>query len=769
MLLHVKGRTHIQTRLVAPHYTSMNRGDCFILIAHNKLYRYVGSLSNVIEKSRSKNICAYILENKDLGCSATSEILINDKMIGGGIGSRRDEEEFWRLLQREADVEIADAGHPDEDDLFESCLIETNKIYEFVDEQLIPMEKYWGAIPKVEMLDTRKVIIFNFGSEWYVWNGKNATSDIRRAAIKLVHEQFTGDYNYETCQLNPLNFSVVAGDRNDEKASDANSMAKVGKKMPDWCLLAKVTQHMETILFREKFLDWPSYVGDAKKDHGRYLFDGIEIKELDGAKLFKGDEWEEPNLVLENANLGRGNFYYDNDTMRHFDILTTDVLKWQINEYTYDNCAATGHFFSSESYIIRWIYQISVTVRELTGQVSKRSTVGRNRCVYFCWQGIDSSANEKGAAALLTVELDKEKGAQLRLSQGDESTAFVRLFRVMIVHKGRQFDVNANLSLWRMYTIRGNDTNETILTEVHCAANQLRSQGCLILVHGITGRIILWIGVKSMAHTRQVARDAAKYLKSEHSVHLFREGTTEITLIEITEGSDETDEFFVAIGEKNRTSYQSMLSSEKSFGYTPRMFHFSSTNGTFEATEMLSAMRTKELNTPFPFTQMDLYKTRQPTLFLVDNGDKLWLWQGWWPKEDESPIENDNGHVIENRSGENRWQAERRAAMQTAVAYWRAKLGLKTIKTGRNRRTDEKKISTSSEYSSGDSNEEEEVSSETGLDEVDEKDKNDNILAEGFCIWAGLEPLEFISIFPEWVDRDDIKEINLQVIYLIFI
>lgn len=34
---------------------------------------------------------------------------------------------------------------------------------------------------------------------------------------------------------------------------------------------------------------------------------------------------------------------------------------------------------------------------------------------------------------------------------------------------------------------------------------------------------------------------------------------------------------------------------------------------------------------------------------------------------------------------------------------------------------------------------------------------------KGFVVWAGLEPLEFKALFPDWVDKEDIKEINMQV------
>lgn len=633
MLLQIKGRTHVQTRLVEPSYKSINKGDCFILMAAGgQLYRYVGAFANVIESARSKKICAYIVENKDMGCNATAEVVLND----GGRSSERHWQKFWSLLGKPDDYVVPECGHADEDDLFEASLIETNKIYEFQDDALMPLSKYWGAIPKVEMLnDSRRVLIFDFGSELYVWNGKNAASDAKRAALKLAQEYFdAGNADYSECYVNPLNFAKVVGNRGNN-----DTFSKRSDKREHWCIFGKITQNMETCLFKEKFLDWPEVEReDLEKD---YLSNGVNsVKPLNGLKLFKGEEYEEPNLILENANLGRGNFYYDTDTMRHFEIITKSTDKWQIHEFNFDAASEQqnfGHFYSGEAYIVRWIYQISVTVRELSGKVSNRSTVGRDRCVYFCWQGSDSSANEKGAAALLTVELDKEKGAQLRVAQGDESTAFVRLFGMLIQHKGRKEECLQRRNQWRLYQILGNLPEETLLKEVNCSAEQLRSKSCMLLVHGEKACIYLWNGCKSAEHTRQVASMAAVNLMKQCPKDMFiGEGIN----VEIVEEGKEGDIFKKALNMETKTPaeiYGSLLAAtaDKQFDYTPRLFHFSSTqSGNFNAVEHIYAFRCKDLHSPYPFTQAHLYNARQPTIFMIDDGDMLWMWMGWWPLED---------------------------------------------------------------------------------------------------------------------------------------
>lgn len=60
-----------------------------------------------------------------------------------------------------------------------------------------------------------------------------------------------------------------------------------------------------------------------------------------------------------------------------------------------------------------YVIKLCYLGRELSGLPSKHSAKGRDRSVYFIWQGQNASLNEQGAAALLTIELDNDQAPQV--------------------------------------------------------------------------------------------------------------------------------------------------------------------------------------------------------------------------------------------------------------------------------------------------------------------------------------------------------------------
>ncbi|KPI97237.1 Supervillin [Papilio xuthus] len=663
MLLHVKGRRRVQTRLVEPVHRNVNRGDCFLLVTPDQVFLYIGLYANVIERNRSTDIALHIFNTKDLGCKNSTGVIKIDEQTKNY--SNKQWNQFWSLLGVSEDLESyrpAEAGHADEDEIYESCIVQTNMCYEVIDDELVPIKEYWGQLPRIAMLNLSKIIVFDFGSEMYIWYGKNVPLESRRRAAQLAQELFNDGYNYEECHVNPLNAAVYQGLRD-----DSSPLVKSSQSRPEWAILSKVTQHMETILFKEKFLDWPDYTRVIKVKPQENKSNGVEITPCDAEEMWS-NEYQEPDLVLEGSHLGRGTHYYDKESMRHYDIKTKSVCKWLIQEYDYqkvDNDAEIGEFFSADSYIIRWEYQITVTGRELNGKPSKHNLTGRDRCAYFCWQGRDASSNEKGAAALLTVELDKERGPQVRVAQGAEPPAFLNLFQGnLIIHQGKR---GTDKSRYKLFVTRGNVANEAYLLQVPCSVRQLRSRGSLLLVDTEKGGLYIWHGSRSLKHTKSVAIELANKLIARNSNYLFGENVSDVKITEVKEG-EEPREVLEALGGANKQYYSSVLAGGAPADVTMRLFHFTDLGGQFEANEVLSPLRHEHLVTPFPFEQKELYSASQPALFLVDDGQAVWLWQGWWPRGEDGELE-----PAEINAGVGafaaRWQALRLAALRTAQAY----------------------------------------------------------------------------------------------------
>ncbi|XP_020920435.1 supervillin isoform X21 [Sus scrofa] len=690
MLLQIKGRRHVQTRLVEPRASSLNSGDCFLLLSPHHCFLWAGEFANVIEKAKASELATLIQTKRELGCRATYIQTIEE-----GINTHTHAaKDFWKLLGGQTSYQTA--GDPKEDELYETAIIETNCIYRLMDDKLVPDDDYWGKIPKCSLLQSKEVLVFDFGSEVYVWHGKEVTLAQRKIAFQLAKHLWNGTFDYENCDINPLD------------PGECNPLIpRKGQGRPDWAIFGRLTEHNETILFKEKFLDWTELKRPNEKNAGELAQQKddprAEVKPYDVTRMVPPPPQTTAGTVLDGVNVGRGYGLVKGDDQRQFEIASVSVDVWHILEFDYSRLPkqSIGQFHEGDAYVVKWKFTVSTAVgSRQRGEHSVR-VAGKEKCVYFFWQGRQSTVSEKGTSALMTVELDEERGAQVQVLQGKEPPCFLQCFQGgMVVHSGRREEEEENTqSEWRLYCVRGEVPIEGNLLEVACHCSSLRSRTSMVVLNVHKALIYLWHGCKAQAHTKEVGRTAANKIKEQCPLEAGLHSSSKVTIHECDEGSEPLG-FWDALGRRDRKAYDCMLQDPGNFNFTPRLFILSSSSGDFSATEFMYPARDPSVVNSMPFLQEDLYSAPQPALFLVDNHHEVYLWQGWWP--------------IENKitgSARIRWASDRKSAMETVLQYCRGK----NIKKPP---------------------------------------------PKSYLIHAGLEPLTFTNMFPSWEHREDIAEIT---------
>ncbi|KAG7504626.1 supervillin-like isoform X3 [Solea senegalensis] len=689
MLIHIKGRWHVQARLVEPSVRSLNSGDCFLLVTPEHCAMWSGEFASEQEKAKGLELASFIQSHSDLGCHASQVVHLEEGLNSDGSAAA----EFWNLLGGR--TQYRGAGAPEEDELYERGMAESNCVYRLVENRLVPHEQAWASIPTVSLLGSTEALVFDFGSEVYLWHGQDVPCSSRSVALQLTHQVWAGAYDYSNCRVNPLD------------PTQCNPGIQLrGEGRPSWALFSVLAEDNETALFREKFKDWTDRrtgrTGAASVDNDTQSVPALAqsvspasdlLSPCDAKALVSGQSLEGDGLVhnvLGGIDVHRGYGVLTLEGGPRMQLGTVAVDTWHVQEFDDSEIpvASTGQLHEGDAYVVRWTYSVSAADEMNGSDECSSGPSQKENTAFFLWRGRHSSASGRDTAAFLSIGMNNLEESQVLVPQGKEPPCFLQLFQGgLVIHRGKREEASTNAA-WRLFCVRGELPEEGSLLEVDCCCAGLRSRGSVVLLNCQQGVLYLWTGCKAQASTREVSKRAVERLTQLCPPELGLSKSCPVKVEAIEEGSEPAD-FWTALGHMDRKAYDCMLQDPGKYNFTPRLFHLSAASGRFQGEELQSPCRLPGLVTAMPFVQESLFSVPQPALFLLDNRLEVYLWQRGQPEQTQS-----------SALAWSRWNSERKCAMQTALQYC--------------------------------------------------KEMNPRRPPQAYLIFEGSEPLTFTNVFPHW-------------------
>ncbi|ULU10606.1 hypothetical protein L3Y34_014704 [Caenorhabditis briggsae] len=453
MLIQVRGSKHVDVRLVAPSISSIHEHACFVVVHQNHLIKYEGTMSNILEKTKASQLCIEILGKNDLHCTAKSITTVTEN----GKNSLSN-----LLFCSENSASKVSNHYQTTLEPFETTISKLNLVLRIADDcsaqTCARREKLSHSI-----MQPNEVLIFDFGSEIYIWTGKYS---------KKVSTAYAVEYAKQLMKKPVKNGKTLLGD---SEFSDDDGR-------PEWTLFRKIHQGVLDTLFKAKFSDWPETHEVITTCKPKPLFS----KKTPGIKTYEdvlatNQDEEVDNLVrrmLEEPELDPVLIIEDQEIDRKLhDIISEDRCLWILRGEELQKIEYTNHFDSRKCYVLQWQYRIQKSgVRRIkTGKEEERET-GRSRVAFFYWLGEHTTPKQHGLCALRIKEIDRENSPRIRVTDGNEPALFLTLFEGKFMVSN---DV-ADKDQLRRYVVVGANSQESSLRQIDDMDSKLRSHAAYI-------------------------------------------------------------------------------------------------------------------------------------------------------------------------------------------------------------------------------------------------------------------------------------------------
>ncbi|KAE8596365.1 hypothetical protein XENTR_v10016072 [Xenopus tropicalis] len=192
-LLHIKGRRVVRATEVPLSWSNFNSGDCFIVDLGAVIYQWCGSECNKYERLKAAQVAHGIRDNEKNG---RAQIIVVEE------GSEPNE--LTKVLGAKPQLPAGD----DADDVADDTNRKNVKLYMVSDasgSMKVSVVAEQSPFSKAMLLSEECFILDHSGDKKiFVWKGKNANTEERKAAMKTA-EQFIQQMNYPaTTQIQVL-------------------------------------------------------------------------------------------------------------------------------------------------------------------------------------------------------------------------------------------------------------------------------------------------------------------------------------------------------------------------------------------------------------------------------------------------------------------------------------------------------------------------------------------------------------------------------------